>query len=576
MPVSVQAPNGDTVQFPDGTDDATINSVMAKEYGGAAQAPAAGQGPQGAQPNAGQQPPVQAPPNAGVGSAALSFAKAVDQPLDNLSIMLSKVPGFKTIDQLAGPEHTAQAVADSHARYFQDAQQHGYNVDEKVPGFAGSVLGIAPLAAVTENPFAGGALAGAATTKDPNDPVGTAVDAASGAVFGKAAQWGLNRAAGVINPIVRPYVQRLLDSGMERFTPGQLFGGTTQLAEQGLRYLPVLGDVVHGAQDRTLSDFNSAAYNTALKDIGGALPKGVTGHDAATYTQQAISSQFQKIYPTLRVQADGRFRQDMGDLATEVRQGGLPADKQHAFFTYMQGIGRRFSGSGGMTGRTMGEVDSLLGEEYRNYRGSSNPDDQKFAKYLLMAQDNLRQMVYRSNPNQAPALQAARSAWAKFVPTELAASGAGTDAAGRFQPQDLKTAAAQEGTRRQMAQGRATMQPHAEAGQAVIGNVRPPTLMNRLIGGGLGVGAIMAHANPMLAIPYAAMSFPYTEAGQRLVTRMVTGRQGAPYAQVGGALRTAARSALPGVVGGAAAPKRPSRAQQQQESEEMDLGVTGR
>lgn len=567
MPQLVTGPDGSTISFPDGTDDATINQVMHQAYGSQGQAAPAGQANAGQAPNPNGQ--GNQPPSAPYQDPVTGFITSALKPYDNAARMIDQyVPGMKSVDQfLAGATGTPNEPIGTTIG--------GGRPVGPVTSFAGNVAGTAPLAFVTKDPWIGGALGGAALTNQPTDPGAVLTDAITGAVGGKATQFGLDRLAGVVNPFVRPALQRLLSAGMDAFTPGQLLGGTAQLLENSARSAPFLGDAVHAGQNATLTDFNNAAYNSALKDIQMQLPKGVTGHDAATFTQQAISQKYNQILPTLRIQADTTFATDMQDLRQEVMDGGLPAEKRQQFFDFMKGIGNRFSKSGGMTGRTMGDVDTLLGQEYAQYRGSPNPDDQKYAKYLLMAQASLRNMVYRANPGRRAELEGMRSAFSKFVPAELAAGSPATDATGRFQPIGLKQAAAQNSTVRQMAQGRAQQQGLAESGQAVIGNVMPNA--NRLLFNALGgVGAVAAHLSPTLALPLGAASLMYTPAGRRMITRLMTGRQGPVAATLGAGIRATARSGLPGVVGAAAAPKKRVYAPPSPSEDNVDLGVTGR
>lgn len=556
MPIVVNAPNGDAVSFPDGTNDATINQAMAQSYGHQAQPAAAGAPVQGpaAQPN-GQaaQPPAQGPKP----DFLTSLEAGTDKAFDNSAELLSEVPVIgPLINNLGGPNDTAQAVAAQHKAYFdaQAAQGHGSN--DPVGSFLGSVLGSVPATAGLRNPWAAGAVGGAVNTNDPKDIGGTALDAGAGAVGGKLFSSAANLVGNAINPIIRPAVSRLMAAGVKDLTPGQIIGGTAQMAENTARMAPFVGDVVAGAQDRSLTGFNNAAYNSALSDIGQKLPPNITGHDAAAFTQQAISQQYDKILPTLQIKIDPQFRADSKVLSDYVQSGGLPPDKLNQFSSLIAGIGQRFNRAGGMTGRTMQEVDSKLGQEYADYRASPNPDDQKYARAVLQTQQNLREMVYRTNPDQELALRGMRSAFQKFVPLEMASGGAGTDELGRFQPGQLKTAAANNATTRQMSQGRATQQGLAEDAQGVMGRSIPkPNGVNRLLFNALGAGgALAAHFNPMVIGPAAVAAAPYTKIGGDIAREVLTGRQGPAWAAAGGAVRSLARPAS--VLGGVGAPKR--------------------
>lgn len=556
MAISVQAPNGDIIDFPDGTDDATINSAMAKNYGSPPQAAQPSPPTQGAVAGPNGTPPVQPPENQWLG-----FEHGTDKVIDNAAVLASHIPVIgPLIDNLAGPNNTAEAVRNAHQAYFDAQQNQGHGRPGGAGDFAGTLVAEAPIAVATRNPWIAGGVGGALGTNDPNNPVNVGVDTALGAVGGKALHAGMNFAAGTINPLVRSAVQRMVAAGVP-LTPGQIMGGTSQMIENAMRFLPGVGDLVHNAQDRSLTGFNNAAYNEVLSHLPGnvRLPPNVTGHEAATFTQQAISNSYERILPTLKVQYDQPFVNDLMALRSEVDNGSLPADKSSQYFKILRGIATRFSGAGGMTGRTMQEVDSGLGQQYRAFRGSSNPDDQTMATLLLKTQGALRNMVYRANPSRAPELQATRAAFAHFVPVEDAAGAGSTDALGRFQPGQLKNAVVSNDStvnNRATAQGRAPMQGLSEDAQATMGRSIPtPNPVNRLLmaGGGL-LGALAAHLNPVTAIPAGVMAAPYTRVGGNIVREALTGRQGSTARAVGGAIR---RMAAPSaVVGGAMVPKR--------------------
>lgn len=557
MPVSVQAPNGDTVDFPDGTDDATINSAMAKAYGAQTQAPANGPAPSGPAPGPNGASPVASPPPPE--NQWLGFEQGADRVLDNASTFLSHTPVIgPMIDNSMGPDHTAAAIRAAHERYFADQQAQGHGRPGGAGDLAGVVTAEAPLALVTRNPWIGGAAGGGLATHDPNNPTGVAVDTGLGALGGKVFQAGTQALGNAINPLVRTAVQRMIAAGVH-LTPGQVLGGTPQMIENAMRFLPGVGDMVSHAQGRTLTDFNNAAYNEVLSHIGGRLPAGVTGHDAATYTQQAISDEYGRILPSLKIQYDQPFFHDVIALRRAVNSGTLPTDKAGQFFKILANIGNRFSSGGGMTGRTMQEVDTSLGQQYRAYKGSSSPDDQNMAGYILQAQRALREMVYRANPTRREELQGVRAAYQHFVPVETAAGAGSTDHLGRFQPGDLKNVvAANDGAvnNRTMAQGRAPMQGLAEDAQDTLGRSIPkPNPINRLLmAGGGALGALAAHLHPATLAPGALLAAPYTRMGGALMREALTGRQGPIASAVGNAVRSAAPAAAR--VGGAMVPKR--------------------
>lgn len=551
MPVSVHAPNGDVVDFPDGTPDATINEAMAKSYGGQTATPPAGQTTQGAGAGENVPTPQPAPENQWLG-----FAHGADRVLDNASVFLSHTPVIgPMIDNSMGPEHTAEAIRASHERYFADQQARGHGRPGAAGDFGGTVFAEAPLALVTRNPWVGGAMGGGLATNDPDNARGVATDTATGALGGKLFHTGTQWLANTVNPMVRGAVQRMIAAGVP-VTPGQILGGSPQMIENAMRFIPGVGDLVHGAQDRSLTGFNNAAYNEALTHIGDKLPPGITGHDAAIYTQQAISNEYNRILPSLKIKYDIPFVHDIGTIWNTVQSGTLPAPKARQFMQIVQGVRNRFSGGGGMTGRTMQEVDSGLGQQYRQYKASPNPDDQNLAHHILDVQRALREMVYRANPTRRAELEGVRQAFRHFVPVEEAAGRGSTDAMGRFQPGDLKNVVAQQNSRRAVSQANAPLQGLAEDAQATMGRSIPkPNPVNRLMmAGGSLLGGLSAHINPATLLPGLGVGAPYTRLGGRLTRELLTGRQGPVYRALGTAIRRMGPVAAR-VGGAAAAPK---------------------
>lgn len=552
MPIDVQAPNGDTVSFPDGTDDATINTAMAKAYSAptqaAANSPGTAQGavatpaPQGVQPAA---PPVTHP------DFGLGLETGFLKPFDNMATWVDAIPGMHGVD-----EALAHVTGTPNEPMGVTAARQGAAQGETPSGagsFVGTVAGTAPILVATKNPWVAGAASGLLSTDSPLDPVGAAIDTASGAIFGKAGASATKFLGDTLNPLVKPAVQRLMDAGV-KLTPGQITGGFWRMLENSGKYVPFLGDAVSAAQDKALTGFNNATYNQVLENIGTKLPAGITGHEAQVFTQKAIGDRYKALLPSLQVQKDVGYVGDRLRLAKTLAQSGLPDDAIKAFNRVMYNVDRRFSRAGGMTGRTMQEIDTDLGQEYADHAGSQAPADLKLSRLYKQAQTDLREMVYRNNPSQEGPLKAVRAAFREFVPIELAGGKGTTDELGRFQPGQLKTAVAQNDNlirNRATAQGRAPGEALANDAIATMGRtVKAASSLNPLIRTGLGAGALMAHLNPAALLTGA----PYTDIGGDVARWLLTGRQGAGARTAGAAIRKMAPVAA--VVSAAAAPKR--------------------
>lgn len=531
---TVTAPNGDTVVFPDGTDDATINSEMAKAYPGQAatanSAPdAAGQPDQSGtlQAATGTSGSVQ-PTNWGAGyklGEALPVINTMQAFKGGLSTFIPK----DTLDQMdragnwvvGGGMHTTEELKQN----YEFDQDH-LNPD---PGgeMVGKIVGTAPIALATRNPWVGGALSGAATT-NPDHPTvqSVATDTGMGLLTGGALGMGMNTLGKVVNPMVRGAVQRLIDEGVP-LTPGQITGGMLQGAENWLRSAPLVGDLIHNAQDASLTGFNRAAVQRVLDPIGARLPDGMVGHDAVAYAQQAMDDRYASVLPTLNIRTDVPFAQAGRNIMRDANTN-LPRDQYQQFYRIVSAAQNRFNPGGTMTGRTMQEVDTALGQQYRLYAKNGGADG-AMAQYLRQYQGELRDMVARSNPGAAPILRGMRQGWGILARVEQASGGAGTDASGRFNPGQLKSAISTQditARNRSTAAGRQPLQDLASDAQDVLGRTLPAiNSFNRMIAGGGGaLAAFASHFNPLAAAPALAVAAPYTRIGGNMARAALTSR----------------------------------------------------
>lgn len=131
-----------------------------------------------------------------------------------------------------------------------------------IGSFTGGAIGTLPYVVATRNPYIGGAIGGAVNTR--GDTVQeVAGDAALGAATGRLFDMGINATVDTIAPAVKEQVNRLMQSGV-KLTPGQILGGPAQRIEDAATSIPILGDLISGAQKRSQESFNTAAINEAI------------------------------------------------------------------------------------------------------------------------------------------------------------------------------------------------------------------------------------------------------------------------------------------------------------------------
>lgn len=472
----------------------------------------------------GPQPGAPAPvaaPSAPQSDEWLGFQKGFDRPLDNMATWAEQIPGVRNFDQSvansSGTASTDQGIA-AHQQALADALQHG-----RKPGALGEFLGGVPMGAalgvITGNPFLGGAAYGATNADKPLDPMDVGENAALGGVAGKTGDMLLGGLSRLIAPKLAPAVQTLMDNGV-KMTPGQMVGGAGQWIEDAMSHLPLVGDMIKGAKNTSLQTFNQAAINRTLQPIGETLPTSVgAGRAGIDYAATKLSDAYSDILPKLDIGLDGGFQDDLGALLGQAR-GILPEQQQGQLTNILKNnVLNHFGDDGSITGDAMQAADSKLGYLGRSYSKSLDPDQQQLGDALMSAQDSMRDMVARQNPDYADAINGVRTGWANLVRVEGAGANVGAKE-GVFTPGQLAGAVkgADSSVRHnQFAKGDALMQDLSDAGQSVLPSTVPDSgtasrgLMTAALLGGLGEESHML--NPTTIGSGLALAAPYTKLG---------------------------------------------------------------
>jgi hypothetical protein len=251
----------------------------------------------------------------------LGFYKGAMKPVDNAVQALESIAGVRDADQFVaktlGMPSSDEGVA-AHQKYIQGQEAAGYK-----PGafgeFAGNVLGTAPLAIATENPWLIGAGTGALLS-DKTTPAGIAEDAGAGALGGKFADIGLNAAGRLLKPLASSAIQRV--------------GGWTGA------YSPVMraADHAHGyvsnllnAADMAPEDLVQASGQSFGKPLTAAEAIGPTGQAALTALGRRAGATPGALSAQLSERAAGTNDRLLGDYAAasgihpEAAQGDIDA-----------------------------------------------------------------------------------------------------------------------------------------------------------------------------------------------------------------------------------------------------------
>lgn len=459
------------------------------------------------------------------------FMKPLDNAAQGLEWLAGKV-GLPTAQIDAATNGSAADAAAQHQDYI--AYQAGRGLK---PGFwgnlAGNVAGTLPIVAGL-GPLSGGAISGALTS-NAKTPQGVAIDAGIGAAGGKLADGAVNFLKGLVAPTVSDAARTLLTEGVG-LTPGQIAGGALKRLEDGATSIPILGDIIKNAQARSMTDFNRAAINRSLTPIGQSLPEGLSaGHDAVDYAHQALSKAYDDLVPSLTARADPTFTHNIVSLQGLAQN--LTPDYANKFNTILQNevLGRFGSQTGVITGQSLKEAESQLGQQATRFGKLQDGHAQDYADAVRQLQAELRGLVQRQNPEVADELGNINTGWANLVRVEAAAGRQGATG-GVFTPSQLQGAvrAADNSVRKSAsARGGALMQDLAGAGKEVLPSSVPDSgspyrhAMEALVA--LLVGQ-EAHALPLMLKGAAAggvVGGAYTRAGQKVITPLMTVRPAA-------------------------------------------------
>ncbi len=483
------------------------------------------------------------------------FIQGVRDPFDGIAQLLSKIPAVndtqdfivKNIAKIAYPElaetingmevPTVDKALETRAKEYKSPD----GVDWARLG--GNILSPANLAVASKVPHAatlgGRVLAGAG--------LGGALGAMSPVENGnyaetKAKQIGLNAALGGALPVVtgaigrvvspkastNQNVQLLRNEGVNP-TIGQTLGGRFNAAEEKLKSLPILGDMITNARNKANSQFEVAAYNRALTPIGQKLPQGLSGREALLYTENTLKDNYDDVLTKIgAIKPDQQFASNVNNLVGMVKKQVMPNAEKAKFATALNDVKQSIDSKGVITSDAFKALESSLGADARKLGNSTNIYESRLSPAVKQLQTELRDMLKRQAGDKADDLLAANTAWANFKRVQDAASKLGADE-GKFSPAQLQNAVKSMGKNKaQFARGKALMQDLGDAGKSVLTNkVADSGTAGRLLMGG---GALASGAyNPAIPIGLIGGSALYTQPVQKFLNTMATLRpQAAP------------------------------------------------
>lgn len=343
-----------------------------------------------------------------------------------------------------------------------------------------------------------------------------------GAVGGGIAQKAISGVGRVLSPQLSPEVRSLYEAGVE-LTPGQILGGGAKKLEEGLKSIPIAGDVVAGAEKRAIESFNRSVINEALSPIGKQVPKNLVGRDVIQFADDAIGKSYNKYLTKIDLNADNELLQDLATITTRAFQE-LPQQRVDQLNSIIGStILDRMKGQ--IKGTAWKSIDSDLGRLASNYLNSQSGDERLLGDAIKETQLSVRKLLERANPKFAEEIGKTNKAFADFLRVQKAASGIGAQE-GVFSPAQLLSAtrALDESLRKgKFAKGEARMQKTAEAAKKVMGANLPDsgTAYRGLTGAGVLGGAYL---EPTTLLAPLGVSAAYSKPAQDLLRLLMIER----------------------------------------------------
>src|SRR6185312_5846233 len=184
--------------------------------------------------------------------------------------------------------------------------------------------------------------------------------------------------ASIVRPNTSSAAKALMNEGIT-LTPGQILGGGMQRTEDAATSIPVLGDFIRDAKNRTLGGLQQATYGRALapaNPVRASLglpaidPKTLPpGPDGVRAVRDALGETYDTLLPRLNFNV-----QTVAPDLLQLRQAataGLPPQEADQFAKILdKNLGQLRGGIA--DGQTFKDITGNLGTEASNFSGSTD------------------------------------------------------------------------------------------------------------------------------------------------------------------------------------------------------------
>jgi hypothetical protein len=363
-----------------------------------------------------------------------------------------------------------------------------------------------------------GGLTGAGAAEEVSDIPRESLESA---LIGGGVSGGISGVGRLIAPQLQKGAAELQKQGVQ-LTPGQAFGGTTQVLEQSAESIPVIGKMIKGSRFEAFKEFNKAAVNKALEPINKQVSKNASGREIIREGQEILENQYKTLLPKLKFKSDlnvdaslnriiNNAKEDLTDSQINTLQKQIDAFKAKA--------------KNPITGDRLKRFEEEIKKKVGRYALSTG-EEKALGEALEDVQKVFEVNLQRQNKELAGELRNINKAYAGFARVETAMQRArGQDA--QFTPESLAGAVSKldkSARRRVSARGDAPLQEISDIGIDVLGSKVPDSgtpgrlLTSGLLGGGASV--IDATTGGLLTLG----SLPYTKGGRAVFNALIKQR----------------------------------------------------
>jgi hypothetical protein len=303
-------------------------------------------------------------------------------------------------------------------------------------------------------------------------------------------------------------------------------GRMARATEQKSTSIPGVGDMVLERYRDAGEQFARGAWNKVVEPIGEKLPADIhPGEDALVWAKGKLESAYGNILKGAKGSYDPYLEGGVQKIlkSPDALTLATPqADMLDKIITHQ--IVNRVDANNAYSPEVMQSIKSYLGSKASSLSSSAESTDRDLGKVIWKLKDEFSGMIERHNPGIAPKLKAADDAWARFIPTSMAASKAAVaQNRGLFTPAQLNSSVAQSSkTLRKIGYGTSAtaMAKYTRAGVQAL-NQRVPNSGTTDRGLIATLGSGLVGITPPGAAAMLGGAAAYTKPGQNLLKALL-------------------------------------------------------